>query len=148
MKRFAVLSSGFPKQVLFEAGEAGEVYYWLKEHNELDKPGYTVLDRLNEISWEEGTFIRSIDEELAKREAVTENHKCLSEDRIRAIVREEMSKVIDAARVKACVPDYFDTEKMEDALVSIVDHLSEKKAGDAVNSHYDDSHSEDQYGDC
>jgi hypothetical protein len=122
------------------------IYYWLKKNSELDAPGYTVLDRLNRIKWEEGTFIREIEEEMAKANAPKEAHACLSEERIRTIIREEMSEIIDGARKKACVPEYFDTEKMEDALVAIVNHLSETKMDDAVNSHYNDSHSEDQYG--
>jgi hypothetical protein len=145
MKRFVVLWESFFGQTMFEGDDATSIYYWLKKNSELDAPGYTVLDRLNRIKWEEGTFIREIEEEMAKANAPKEAHACLSEERIRIIVREEMSEVIDGARKKACVPEYFDTEKMEDALVAIVNHLSETKAGDAVNSHYEDSHSEDQY---
>lgn len=67
-------------------------------------------------------------------------HKCLSEERIRTIVREEMSKLVDSVRETACVPAYFDTETMDKALVAIVDHISDKKSNDAVNSHEDNFH--------
>lgn len=69
-----------------------------------------------------------------------EKHECPSEERIRTIVREEMSKVIDGAREKASVPEYLDTEKMEDALVAIVETVATNQAYEKVNEHEDHLH--------
>jgi len=142
--QFAVVDnpSGFRglfQRVMFEGEDSGDVYAWLKKNSALDAPGYYVIDRLTSVRWEEGEFVREFEEQMKKANEAT-GHKCLSEDRIRTIVLEEMSKVLDATREKACVPEYYDTEKMEDALVAIVDHLSEKKAEEKVDTHEDRFH--------
>ncbi|QJD49969.1 hypothetical protein SEA_CRICKO_86 [Streptomyces phage CricKo] len=60
-----------------------------------------------------------------------------TEENIRRIVREELSKVIDETREKATVPDYVDTERMSDALIAICSTISEKAAKEEVNRHED-----------
>jgi hypothetical protein len=59
----------------------------------------------------------------------------LTENDVRRIVREELSNFMDAARKKAGVEEYLDFEKMEDALVGIVEHVSKEAATEAVNDH-------------
>ncbi|QJD49805.1 hypothetical protein SEA_CLUBPENGUIN_81 [Streptomyces phage ClubPenguin] len=149
--QFAVVNNtdgGIFQSVMFEAEDTGDIYAWLKRNSELDVPGFMVVDRLTSTTWEEGTFIREFEEQMAKAKAATGEHKCLSEERIRTLVREEMSKVIDGARAKACVPEYLDTERMEDALIAIVEHLADAKGDDKMNSHEDRHHGEFQYEDC
>lgn len=139
--QFAVVDDrgdGF-QRVLFEGEDTGDIYTWLKLHAAMDAPGYKVIDRLTLTSWEEDVFIREFEEQMAKANAVTGEHSCLSEDRIRTIVREEMSKLLDAVREKASVPEYYVTEKMEDAVIAIVDHRAELEATKAVSTHEDQS---------
>ena len=62
-------------------------------------------------------------------------HQCLSEERIRTMIREEMSKLIDKTREKVNLPEYYDTEKMEDAIIAIVEYVSEQGATDKVRDH-------------
>lgn len=130
-----VVYSASRKIRLFE-GTRPEVYAWVKKSAALDAPGYAIVDRHTLVTYEEGDFIRKFEEDLAKLEAP----KPLTEDRIRTIVREEMSKLIDAVREKSFVPEHYDTEKMEDALIAIVDHRAERRAKDDVNSHESNYH--------
>jgi hypothetical protein len=128
--QYLVSKNAFFQDVMFE-GNRAQVYGWLVGKRVLDAPGYVVTDRLTSTIWEEGSFIREVEEEISK----AAEHKCLSEDRIRTIVREEMSKLIDAVREKASVPEYYDAEKMEDAVIAIVEHVSEEKAEEKVQDH-------------
>lgn len=61
----------------------------------------------------------------------------LTEDDVRRIVREEMSKILDAAGKKVEVPEYLKTGPLEDALVSIIDTIATNEATEKVNSHED-----------
>lgn len=124
-------------RVLFEADASGDIYVWLKKNSALDAPGYKVFDSLTLTSWEEGVFIREFEEQMAKADAMRGKHKCLSEERVRTIVREEMSKLIDEARAEAGVAPYYDTETMSKTLIAIIDHLSERKVSEGLNSHED-----------
>jgi hypothetical protein len=136
--QFAVLDQrGVITRVLFESSSTGLIYAWLKEQSVLDAPGYKVIDRFTSVVWEEGVFIREFEEEM---EVASRGRKHISEDRIRTIVREEMSKLIDAVREKSCVPEYYDTAKMEDAVIAIVEHISDSKANEVVNKHEDCLH--------
>lgn len=57
----------------------------------------------------------------------------LGEHDIRRIVREEMSNLLDEARKKAGVPEHIDAERMSDALVTIIETVSEHEAIEKVN---------------
>lgn len=59
----------------------------------------------------------------------------ISEERIRTIIREEISNLLDAVGKKVGVPEYLETEKMEDAMVAIVRTVAENEAKEAVNTH-------------
>lgn len=89
-EQFAVLRRGLVDKTMFE-GSRDKAYEWLLEHNELDAPGYDVLDTSTGQVYEDGEFIRKFEEELEPEE----EHKCLSEERVRVIVREELKKVFN-----------------------------------------------------
>lgn len=60
-----------------------------------------------------------------------------SEEVTRRLVREEMSKVLDEARAKAEVPEYMNAETMSNALVAIIEAVSEKAATEQINRRKD-----------
>lgn len=101
--QFAVIHGthgGLYERVIFE-GDDGDVYAFLKKNSALDAPGFVVVDRLTSTTWEEGTFIREFEEQMSEVNAATGGHKCLSEDRVREIFREELTKVF-SFMVDAC----------------------------------------------
>lgn len=61
----------------------------------------------------------------------------LSEERVRTVVREEISNLLDAAGKKVGVPEYIETEKMEDALVAFVDTIATNEATAKIKDHED-----------
>lgn len=99
--QFAVLKANFGgtvSQLMFESSSTGDIYAWLKERSALDAPGFYVIDRFTSVQWEEGTFIREFEEEMAKAQAANKKHECLSEERIRIMIREELSKLVESIR--------------------------------------------------
>jgi hypothetical protein len=98
--QFAVTrKQGNFERVMFESSAKKRVYLWLKGHSVLDAPGYMVIDRATSVTWEEGEFIHEFERELnaqrrAKLKAVSDEHKCLTEEQFRAIVREELAKFL------------------------------------------------------
>lgn len=88
-------------RVMFEGNDTGDIYAWLKKNSALDAPGFKVVDRLTLVEWEEGDFIREFEEQMAKANAATGEHKCLSEDDVRRIFREELTKALESVRETA-----------------------------------------------
>lgn len=129
---------------MFEADDTGDIYVWLKKNAVLDAPGYLVRDRISLTTWEEGVFIREFEEQMEKAKAVTGKHKCLSEDRIRTIVREEVSKVVDALCERIGLAEDVQTMETADSLHTALEAV----ANNAVNAHFDECHGESQYEDC
>lgn len=122
--QFAVIhdtTGGLYERVLFESESSGEVYAWLKKNSALDSPGYRVIDRFTSVSWEEGTFVREFEEEMAK---ASKTHACVSEERIRTIVREEFSQFLDKLCEKAGLDKEVQTLVMSDAMYAVIENIS------------------------
>lgn len=94
--QFAVVSDGIAEQVVFEGDDSSDVYTWLRKNSAFYASGFKVVDRSTSTSWSEKTFISEFEEQMTKAYAVIGKHVCLSEDRIRVIIRDEMSKSLES----------------------------------------------------
>lgn len=72
---------------------------------------------------------------LVRRDSVPKKPSStpLSEDNIRVIVREELDRFMDELGKKAGIPQYMETERMVDAMVSVVETVSKKVANEEIN---------------
>jgi nitrogen regulatory protein PII-like uncharacterized protein len=59
----------------------------------------------------------------------------LSEERIRIIVREEISKLVDDLCQKAVLPESLQAEEMVDALAAAVKEIAKDSAQERVEQH-------------
>lgn len=128
--RYVVFTPGSLMDAIRAEGTAEEIAAWLFNWAGAAGVEYKILDR-------EENRVMNPDYFKKKVGSKSGGHECLSEDDIRRIVREEMSNLLDAVCKKADVPSYLPTEKMEDALVSLVETVADEKANDAVNKHED-----------
>ena len=138
--QFAVLKANFGgtvSQLMFESSSTGEIYAWLKERSALDAPGFYVIDRFTSVQWEEGTFIREFEEEMANAKV---EHACVSEERIRVLIQEELTKFVTKARKDVGVPEYYGEVDLVDKLTSIIGYMAEVQARETVNAHEDIHH--------
>jgi hypothetical protein len=120
--RYAVFTPGAFMGHIHVEGDLDTVVAWLRNGTF----GYKVLDREENKVMDADYFMTKVGE-----------RKCLSENDIRRIIREELSAFLDSAGKKASVPEYMKTEKMEDALVSIIKTVAENEANEVVNKHED-----------